>query len=198
MKTTLLIASAAMLAVGSLFAGPGQFEIIKQRARDTQNQLGAPAGTVPPVQPAPPAQPVQPVQPAPPKPAQLTPEQLSLNRFQAGLAAIKMDEPVVDEKKQQLAKDLQGAVQGSNKPPLEAVNKLVSDLCAAFAQRPLDAGNCALFVKGLDAVLNPAKYPQAKPDLAMDDVQALLQTTGLTRRDALKVVEEVKALSNSK
>src|SRR6266851_3531213 len=46
----------------------------------------------------------------------------------------------------------------------------------------------------LDAVLNPAKYPQAKMQAIFDDIQAIFQEKGLDRKHAAAISEDVKAL----
>jgi hypothetical protein len=182
MKTTLILFSG-WLAAGTVFAGSEQ--IIKQRAKELSNQNDVRQGVTPPSQAGP---------QAPATPVPLTIEQQSLNRFRADLAAIKAEEPVTPEKKQQLARDLIGAALAP-KPSPEAAKKLAEDLSAAFSQKPLTAESRARFVQEIDAVLNPSKYPQAKMPAIFDDIQAIFQTSGLTRKDAVQLVEDVKGLS---
>ena len=47
----------------------------------------------------------------------------------------------------------------------------------------------------LDAVLNPAKYPQAKLEGIIRDVQAIFQENGLARMKAVAIADDVKAIA---
>ena len=50
-------------------------------------------------------------------------------------------------------------------------------------------------VQELDAVLNPIKYPGAKLDGILADVQAIFQENGLQREKAVAISNHVKALA---
>jgi hypothetical protein len=47
----------------------------------------------------------------------------------------------------------------------------------------------------LDAVFNPARYPQAKPEGIFKDIQAMFQENGLAHAKAVAIAEDVKAVS---
>jgi hypothetical protein len=86
------------------------------------------------------------------------------------------------------------AAQGG-KPSAASVNKLVAKLTAAFAERPLPASSRGPLMVELNAVLNPAKYPQARLDAIFPDIQAMFQENGLSRIKAAAIVEDAKAVS---
>ena len=46
-------------------------------------------------------------------------------------------------------------------------------------------------------MLNPSKYPQAKLDGILRDVQAIFQENGLARMKAMAIADDVKAISAS-
>jgi hypothetical protein len=178
MKTVLLSAMFILLAQAA-FGGPEV--IIKERAKELRDQNNVRQGVAPPTQPA----------PAPAVAAPPTPQQQSLNRFQTGLAGIK-DAPTAAQK-QQLSADFLGAAQGS-RPSQTTVNKVVNSVTAALAEKQLPAASRARLVQELDAVLNPAKYPQAKMSAIYADIQAIFQANGISRTASVGIVEDIKAL----
>src|SRR5437899_12761265 len=151
MKTILTPIAIAVLLTGNLFAGPDV--IIRERAKELSNQNNVRQGVAPPTQAPQPTTAAN----APTGPT-LSP---SLVRFQTELAGIKADAQVTADQKQKLSQDVIMAAQGT-KPAPESVNKIVDELTAAFSEKPLSAPSRARFTQGLDAVLNPAKYPYAR------------------------------------
>jgi hypothetical protein len=180
MKTILTLIALTVLLTGTLLAGPDV--IIRERAKELSNQNNVRQGVAPPTQPTQPATANAPTGPT------LSP---SLVRFQTELAGIHADAQVTADQKQKLSQDVLLAAQG-NKPTQESVNKFVDDLTAAFSEKPLSATSRARFTQELDAVLNPAKYPQAKLDGIYTDMQAIFQENGLARSKAVALVEKVK------
>ncbi len=181
MKTPLLKATALLLLGTSAFAGPET--IIKQRAKELSNQNNVRQGVAPPSQPA--------VGPSVPAPPTVTPVLVS---FQTELATLNIGTPATPEQKQRLTQSLLLAPQGA-KPSRALLAKLTEDLSAAFAEKPLSAPSRARLVQELDAVLNPAKYPQAKAEGIFKDIQAIFQDNGLSRNKAVVISEDVKAIS---
>ncbi len=182
MKAFLLSILSVALAQAA-FAGPEV--IIKQRAKELRDQNNVQQGVPPPTQPTQPA----PSTATPPPP---TPQQQSLNRFQAGLAAINAAPTAAQ--KQQLAADYFGAAEG-NRPSQASVDKMLTSITAALAEKQLPAASRARLVQELDAVLNPAKYPQAKMPALFADIQAIFQANGTSRMAAVGIVEDIKAVS---
>jgi len=184
MKTPVRIVISFLLCAVSAFAGPET--IIYQRAKELNNQNNVRQGVPPPTQPT--LVPTTPTLPAPPA---LTP---ALAKFQTQLATLNMGTPATPEQKQQLTQDLALTPQGA-RPSHALLTKLTEDLAAAFAEKPLSAASRARLVQELDAVLNPAKYPQAKPDGIFKDIQAIFQDNGLSRSKAVMIADDVKAIS---
>jgi hypothetical protein len=50
-------------------------------------------------------------------------------------------------------------------------------------------------VQELDAVLNPGKYPQARPEKIIEDIQAIFQENGLSRMKALAIANDVQKVA---
>jgi hypothetical protein len=167
-------------------AGPEQ--IIKQRAKDLRDQNNARQG----VQPTAPA-PVQPQRPASPAPATPSPAQQSLMRFQASLGEIKAGAVLDEALKQKLARELSGAAQ-YKKPSAANLDRFVTALFNALAAKPLSATSRTRLVQDIDAVLNPAKYPQAKMPAIYDDVQSILKTAGVPVTRVAEVNAALRAL----
>ncbi|HZR18068.1 MAG TPA: hypothetical protein VFE51_12305, partial [Verrucomicrobiae bacterium] len=91
---------------------------------------------------------------------------------------------------QEIVAGAQGA-----KPSLKSAAKLAADVSAACADKPLSATSRARFVQELDAVLNPGKYPQARLDGIIKDIQAIFQDNGLARMKAVAIANDVQALA---
>ena len=189
MKTVLALIGAATLTTGSVFAGPDV--IIKKRAQEIRDQNNVRQGVAPPAQPARPA-----TTPAPTAAtaASPTPIQQSIARLRADLTAIKANSQVSAEQKQQIAKDLIGVAQGAKKPSAPTAANLADSLAAAFAEKPLADKDCSRLLSDLAAVLNPANIQAAQMQAIYADIQAIFQANGMARKDAMKIVDQVKAV----
>ena len=178
---TALLAVMVFLAISAF----GQADVmIKQRAKDLSNQNNARQGL-------PPAYPSQARPAAAPAPAPATPP--SLPQLKADLAAIKAGAPVTADLKQKLTNDILTGAQG-NKPSAASANKLADDLANAFSTKPLAGSKLDSFVQQIDALLNPSKFPQAKPQGIYDAVQTSFVQNGLEQKKVTAIVDDLKAL----
>ena len=181
-KVTLFLAVCSLMRVTAFAAGSEA--IIKQRAKDLSNQNNARQGVAPPSQPAPAPRPATPAQ------AVVTPQ----SRLQADLIAIKADSPVTATQKQQLARDLMALAQGPTKPGFAAVNKLAEDLANALAKKPLSEGSRSRLLQDLNAAFNPGAIQPAQMQEIIADVQAIFESNGLARKEALLIADDLKAV----
>ena len=188
MKRAFALTGAATLVVGSLFADP---IIVKQRALELRNQNNVRQGVTPA------SQPTQPVQPAttPGTSTAPTPIQQSIAKLRADFTAIKANSPATAAQKQKIATDLIAAAQGANKPSQATAANLADSLAAAFAETPLADKDCSRMLSDLAAVLNPAKIQAAQMQAIYADIQAIFQANGMARKDAVKIVDQVKAVA---
>ena len=187
MKRAFALIGAAVLLAGSLFADP---IIVKQRALELRNQNNVRQGVTPPSQPPQPAQPA----PTPGTSASPTPIQQSIAKLRADLTALKANSPATAEQKQQITRDLMAAAQGASKPSQSTAATLANSLAAAFAEKPLADKDCSRLLSDLAAVLNPAKIQAAQMQAIYADIQAIFQANGMARKDAVKIVDQVKAV----
>src|SRR5437763_10657652 len=104
MRTMIMAAMMVALLRSTMFAGPA--DIIKQRAKELNNQNNVRQGVAPPSQPVP-----------PPASAPATQPSQSLMRLQAELAAIPAGSPVTAEQKQKLANGLIAAALAAKPSP---------------------------------------------------------------------------------
>jgi hypothetical protein len=186
MKRAIGLFGAATLMAGSVFAGPDA--IIKQRALEIRDQNNVRQGVTPPSQPAQPA-------PTPGTSVSPTPIQQSVSKLRADLTAIKANTPATAGQKQQLAKDLIAAAQGASKPSQSTATDLANSVAAAFAEKPLADKDCSRLLSDLAAVLNPAKIQASQMQAIYADIQAIFQANGMARKDAVKIVDQVKAVA---
>jgi hypothetical protein len=184
MKTVVALSGVVLLLVAD--GAVGQDVQIKQRAKEIRDQSNVRQGVAPVTQASPPT--------AAPSGTAAPNLSAALVQFQTGLASVKADTQMDTAQRTQLSQELLAAAQGA-KPSEGSVNKLVADLAAAFAEKPLPASSRSRLMVELDAVLNPAKYPQAKPEGIFRDIQAIFQENGLARNKAVAIAEDVKAIS---
>jgi uncharacterized phage infection (PIP) family protein YhgE len=192
MKRAFATIGAAMWVAGSLFAGPDV--IIKQRAQEIRDQNNVRQGVTSPSQAAQPAQPTRSAT-TPATAAAPTPIQQSIAKLRADLTAIKAGAQVTAEQKQQITKDMIAVAQGANRPSQPTAANLSGGLSAAFAEKPLADKDCSRLLSDLAAVLNPANIQSAQMQAIYADIQAIFQANGMARKDAVKIVDQVKAVA---
>jgi hypothetical protein len=182
MRTVFVAFILLAIGIGNAFAA-GTEAIIKEHAKEIRDQNNVRQGVAPPTQTAP-------TSAAPAGPA-LGP---SMVKFQTDLGALKADAPATAEQKQKLTQELIAGAQTA-KPSQATVTKLADKICAAFSEKPLPATSRSRLVQELDAILNPWKYPGAKPEGIFADIQAIFQENGLARNKAIAIVEDVKTIA---
>jgi hypothetical protein len=183
MKTTLLFLSALVLGVNAVLAGSEQIAV--QRAKELVNENNVRQGVAPPTQSSSPSG----------SAATPAPTPASITRLQADLAALKSGSDVSAAQKQKLAQDLIAAAETGSKPSAAAAKNLADGLSSAFAEKPLSPTSRARLVLELDAVLNPSRYPKAKLDGIISDIQAIFQENGAARKDAVAIADNVRTVA---
>jgi len=181
---TLAAVLCTLLIAGSAFGGAEI--IIRERAKELRNQNNVRQGIAPPTA-APAANPGYAVN-APP------PQSPALLRLKADLAAIKANTQVSALQKQKIAEDLLAVAQGT-KPTLVGASRFAENISFAQTQKPLSAASLARLIQEIDAILNPARYPQAKPEGIFADVQAIFQANGLQRTKAVEISNDIRTLA---
>jgi hypothetical protein len=189
MKTVLALLGAALLLGGNVVAQSDV--IIKQRALEIRNQNNVQQGVAAPSQPAQPSQPAAPAASSAPSPLL----QQNLAKVRADLAVFKPNSPVTPQQKLQLKNDLLASAQGASKPSPAAISVLADSLSAAFTQTTFPDKDRDRLVSRLAAVLNPARIQPAQMQAIYADIQAIFQANGMARKDAVKIVDQVKAVA---
>lgn len=178
----------ATLTAGSVFAQSDV--IIKQRAKEIRDQNNVRQGVTTPGQATAPSQPSAPSASTAPSPLL----QQSLAKVRTDLAALKPNSPVTPQQKLQLKNDLLASAQGASKPSSATISALADGLSAAFTQSAFPDKDRDRLVSRLAAMLNPANIQSAQMEAIYADVQAIFQANGLARKDAVKIVDQVKAV----
>jgi len=187
MKLSFTLLGAATLLAGSAWAQSDV--IIKKRAQEIRDQNNVRQGVTPPSRSAPPAT-------APATSASPSPVQQSVAKLRADLTAIKAGSPVAAEQKQQMSKDLIAVAHGASKPSPSTAAGLTEGLSAALAEKPLAEKDCSRLLSDLAAVLNPARIQPSQMQAIYADIQAIFQANGTARKDAVKIVDQVKAIAS--
>ena len=185
MKRVFVLLGAATLVTASAF---GQADvIIKKRAQEIRDQNNVRQGVAPPSQPAQPAT-------APATSASPTPVQQSVAKLRGDLTAIKGQTKVTAEQKQQTTKDLISLAHGASQPSQPTATALADGLMAAFVEKPPADKDLNRLLSDLAAVFNPARIPPDRMQAVYADIQAIFQANGMPRKDAVKLVDQVKAV----
>ena len=188
MKQAFILLCAATLLTGNAFAQADV--IIKKRAQEIRDQNNVRQGVTTSAQPTRPTQPTT----TPATSASATPIQQSVAKLRTDLIVIKANTKVTAEQKQQITRDLLAVAHGTSKPSQPTAANLADGLSAAFAEKPLADKECSRLLSNLAAVLNPAKIQPAQMLAIYADIQAIFQANGMARKDAAKIVEQVKAV----
>ncbi len=167
-----------------VIAAPGQYAIIKQRAKELVNQNNVRQGVTPPTQ-----------SPAPSAPGAAAAPSLSAGAtaLQTDLANLTAGTPATTAQKQKLTRDVMAMT--ASKMSSEVAAKFVDDVVSACALSPLSSASRVRLARDVEAILNPSKYPLAKPDGIYADIQAIFQDAGVKRNSAVAVADDVKAIS---
>lgn len=179
-----------MLAAQAVF-GQGAAVIIKQRAKELNNQNNVRQGIATPAPAVPTGEPAAPGAPARP----LTPQEVALGRIQSDLTAMKPDAPVSTQQRQQLAKDLLAAVQGEAKPSPTAASKLAQQLSGVLGDKLFATVTIKRLVQDLNTVLSPSKVAPSQLKDVVADIQAIFQANNVDRKDAVAVANAAQALA---
>ena len=181
-----LLGMAALLAVNAN-ADP---IIVKQRALEVRNQNNVRQGIA---APAPPAK-AAPSAVTTPTATAPNAVQQSREKLRADLNAIKAGSAVTPAQKQQIAKDVMALAHGAKKPSEATATNLANSLAAAYSTKPLSERDSSRLLSDLAAVLNPANIQAAQMQAIHNDIQAIFQSNGMARSDAVKLVDQVKAV----
>jgi hypothetical protein len=184
MKRAFAIIGTVLLLV---VCGFGQADvIIKKRAQEIRDQNNVRQGVTPPAQSAQPAA-------APVTRASPTPVQQSVAKLQTDLKAVKGPAKVTADQRQRITNDLIALAHGAKKPSQSTAANLTDGLLAAFAEKPLIDKDLNRFLSDLAAVFNPTGIQSAQMQAIYGDIQAIFQANGTARKDAVKLVDLVKA-----
>ena len=187
MKIALGLMGMAALLAANAYADP---IIVKQRALEIRNQNKVRQGID---APAPAAKAAQPAATTPTSTAPNAVQQ-SREKLRSDLTAIKAGSAVTATQKQQIAKDIVALAHGGKKPSDATAANLANSLAAAYANKPLSERDCSRLLSDLAAVLNPANIQPAQMQSVHNDIQAIFQSNGMARSDAVKLVDQVKAV----
>jgi glucose/arabinose dehydrogenase len=190
MKKLILLGLVLTASAGTVFAQGAQGVLVKQRAKEVVNQSNVRQGVTTPAQPA---------QPAPPTkaaPATANPKQQNIAVLQADLAAISGKADVSAAAKQRFGRNLLSASQSGNKPSGTTVTAFVDSLAAVLAGNALEAAERGRLAQDLNAIFDCANVPADRVIKILDDVQAILQVSGVRRQDAVGVVGSLKSVAS--
>jgi hypothetical protein len=186
MKTIFCLFALSAMAAQPVLADAQS--MAKERAKEVVNQsnvrqgIGAPAGS--PGGAA--AAATDPGRPLPADP---------VAKLKADIAAISSSASVSAEQKKQLATDMLACARGSKKPSLATVQKFSNSLSGALAGKGIETPVQSRLVQNINLALNSASLSEQRLSEVGDDVQAILQTSGLTRGAAVNLVGELKAIT---
>ena len=184
MKTIAAILATTLLAAITAQAGPET--IAKQRAKEVVNQSNVRQGVGAPAAPPPQTPAAQPghAQPADP-----------VAKLKADVAAIVEKPSVSADFKKQFTTELLADARGSKKPARATVEKFGNSLCDALVGKSIETSVQTRLVQNIHTALNSASLTPQSTTKVGDDVQAILQTAGVTRALSVSIAGELKAIA---
>ena len=198
MKSPLLALLLFSLAAND---GLAQAHIIKQRAKDLNQQNNVRQGVTPgapsaPVNPAtpPPAAPT----PATPQPAVASPEALrryDVTRTKSDLTAIKPGATLTAAQTDKIARNLASTARGPVKPSAKSTSQLARDLGAALSGSNLPPTSRSKLAEDLVTIMNCGGNPTSKTQSTIDIVLATLEGGGVDRKLAGAVAADLKSIA---
>lgn len=182
-KNTAAILTITLLVAASVQAGSEN--LVKQRAKEVVNQSNVRQGVGAPAAPAPQNPQAQPGRPLPADP---------VARLKADIASIVEKPSVSAELKKQFATNMLAAARGSKKPTRAVVEKFGNSLCDAIVGKSIEASVQTRLVQDINLALNSASLTADRIVQVGDDLQAILQTAGVARGQAVSITGELKAI----
>ncbi|MEL6105731.1 MAG: dockerin type I domain-containing protein [Planctomycetota bacterium] len=107
------------------------------------------------------------------------------------LRSIAADSDVTVDQLQQLRSNIRAALENATQPDLFLVLGLARDARAAFADGELSDEEQATLSSGLDAVLESASISQSDRDLILADIEALIDSSGITIDDLQTIAQDL-------
>jgi hypothetical protein len=180
----------------------GQAHIVKQRARELNEQNNARQGIspAPPTAPQRPGAPTAPVPPqsAVPQPVVASPEilrQHDIKTLHAMIGETLTGAAASAEQMEKLAQLLRTASRGSAKASPKLTEQLSRNLAGALGQAKLTPANQALMAEDLVTILNGSDQTPAQMQGRITSVQATLQRGGVERKAAVSVATDLKSIA---
>ena len=182
MKTKFVLVALCLGTISTVWADPAT--IAKQRAKETVRQNNVRQGVGAPAAPAT-------VSPG----AAVKPAADPVAKLRTDIAAIAKAPSVAPELKKEFTTDLMACARGSRKPTLATVEKFAHSLSAALAGKGIESTVQARLAQDINLMMNSASLSATRTGEVGDDVQAILQTSGLNRGTAVNIAEELKAIA---
>lgn len=123
-------------------------------------------------------------------------QQANIQKLAGDLQKIKSQSQITPEMKNELSNDLMNMCKGAQKPSTESVNKLVSDLTNALADKNLSKTELLSIAKDLHYVLNSANITDAQISDVLSDVETILTASGVTQADANVIIQDLNNIIN--
>lgn len=183
MKTILCLLALSLIAAHQASAQGAVGAIAKQRAKEAVNQNNVRQGVNAPAS-SNPAQPGQGSQSQKADP---------VAKLKADIASITSASSVSAEQKKQLTATIFACARGSKKPAVATVEKFSTALADAIVGKSLESGVQSRLATDINLAVNSASLPAQRSTEIGDDVQAILQTAGLTRGAAVTAAGHLKA-----
>lgn len=178
-----------------------QAHIIKQRAKELNQQNNARQG----ITPAAPATPAKPNPAAPAtgtaataQPVAATPElmrRIDASRLKTDLTSLNAGAVNAAALTEQLAKDLLNSSRGSAKATSSQTSMLARHLNETLGKTKLSSSDQTQFIEDMLTLLNCGGQPDSRVQAALSGVQFSLQKNGADKKAASSVVDDLRSIS---
>lgn len=193
-----ILGLALLLFLLSTAPALGQAQIIKQRAKELNQQNNARQG----IAPAAPTTPARPNPTAPAaasaQPVTATPEmmrRIDASRLKTDLSSLNASAVNAAALTDQLAKDLLGASRGSAKATSSQTSMLARHLNETLGKTKLNGSDQTQFIEDVLTLLNCGGQSDSRIQAALSGVEFSLQRNGAEKKAISAVVDDLKSIS---
>jgi len=121
----------------------------------------------------------------------------NIEQLKTDLKAIQAKSEVTAEQKAAIINDLESALQGSQKPNQEMIDRLIADFTESISDGSLNPREIVILQKETDALLNSANISDDQIDALRSDLEAIVESTQVTRQDIETIKKDVTQIVES-
>jgi hypothetical protein len=188
MKAVSVFLISLGMAVGTVM---GQADVIaRERAKNASNQTNSRQGAQPAPAPVPAGTPARPAPVNRP-----TAQQQNIAKLKATLARVHQEAKATDQVKEEFARDLLAAAQGSGKPSKATLTRLTDHLLTALSAKEVSATVDERLIPKMVVLLNSGGLSAKRTSEIAAEARTVLQAAGVSNEAATRIANDLEAVA---